>query len=417
MRVNFSKLPSWTNKVYYPWYFNTKRTNIIYGGAGSGKSFFIACRVIYLITSQIGHNFLILRKVGRTSRISTFSLILQVINMWGLSPLFHINKTDMEITCLNGNQIRFGGLDDVEKIKSITFPNGPLTDIWVEEASETTKEDVMQLDLRLRGRAKVPFQLTLSFNPISALHWIKERYFDNPQDPARFAALKTTYLDNRFLDEDYRATLEDLKNIDRTFYQVYALGEWGVLGNLVFTNWIAKECPYKPEDFDQILAGQDFGFNHKNAIELIGLKDGALYSFDEMWISQMTNTEIIARNDEHGPLEKRQLCTADSAEPDRIKEWKTAGYNVRPAKKGKNSVKYGIDFLKGREWYIDPKKCPGLHSEVQIFKWREDNDGNVLDEPVNFKDDGIAATRYGVEHLWHKSGKPQKPLDRARLRI
>ena len=416
MRVDFSHLPRWTNKVYYPFYFNTKRTLIIYGGAGSGKSFFIACKVVYLTVSKKGHNFLILRKVGRTSRISTFPMILQVINMWRLQALFHINKTDMEITCLNGNQIRFGGLDDVEKIKSTTFPEGPLTDIWVEEASESTREDVTQLDLRLRGRAKVPFQLTLSFNPISALHWIKARYFDIPQDPARFESLKTTYLDNRFLDADYRAILEDLKNIDRTFYMVYALGEWGVLGNLVFTNWKSQVCPYKPGDFDQILSGQDFGFNHKNAIEMIGLKDGKMYSFDELYVSQMTTPEIIARNEETKTLDKLQQCTADSAEPDRIKEWKDAGYRMKAAHKGAKSVKYGIDFLKAREWYVDPDRCPGLLSELQVFKWREDNDGNLLDEPVNFKDDAIAAVRYGVEHLWHKS-KNSKPIDRARLRI
>ncbi len=417
MKVDFSRLPQWINRAFYPLLWDRKRVNVVYGGAGSGKSFFLAERLIYRMVAEPGHNYMVCRKVGRMNRISTFSQILQIINLWGLRDIFVINKTDMEITCKNGNQIRFGGLDDVEKIKSVTFPSGPLTDIWIEEASEITEEDYNQLSLRLRGRAKVPFQITLSFNPISALHWIKQRFFDTKQDPARLTISKTTYLNNRFLDADYRAELEGLKEIDRTFYQVYALGEWGIIGSLVFGNWEAKPCPYTPEDFDQILAGQDFGFNHKNAIELIGIKDGNLYSFDELWISQMTNTEIIQRVDEQGPLDKHQLCTADSAEPDRIKEWNKAGYRMRGARKGKHSVKYGIDFLKGRKWFVDPNKCPGLLSELQVYKWREDKDGNLLDEPVDFKDDAIAACRYAVEHLWHKGKSSTKPIDRARLRI
>ena len=120
---------------------------------------------------------------------------------------------------------------------------------------------------------------------------------------------------------------------------------------------------------------------------------------------------------DRGPLNKGQLCTADSAEPDRIKEWRKAGFRVRGAKKGKHSVRYGIDFLRGRKWFIDPDRCPGLLAELQSYKWAEDKEGNLLDEPVNFKDDAIAACRYAVEHLWHKGEQPTKPLDRARLRI
>ena len=417
MRVDFSNLPRWTNRAFYPLYRDRRRVNVIYGGAGSGKSFFLSERVVYRTVAKLGHNYLVLRKTGRTSRISTFSQILQVINLWGLGSIFVVNKTDMEIRCRNGNTIRFAGLDDVEKIKSTTFPNGPLTDIWVEEANEITEDDYTQLTLRLRGKARVPFQITLSFNPISALHWIKARLFDTPQDPEHCTILKTTYKDNRFIDDAYRAELEALKDVDRTFYQVYALGQWGVLGGLVFDNWEARKCPYTPDQFDTIVAGQDFGFNHKNAIELIGIKDGNLYSFNELWISQMTNTEVIERVTSSGLLAKTQICTADSAEPDRIKEWRKAGYYMRPAKKGKHSVKYGIDFLKSKKWYVDPEMCPGLLAELQTYKWAEDPDGNLLDEPVSFRDDAIAACRYAVEHLWHKGSKTSANFNRARLKI
>jgi phage terminase large subunit len=300
----------------------------------------------------------------------------------------------------NGNQIKFVGLDDIEKIKSITFDNGPLTDILIEEATEITEQDFNQLNLRLRGIARVPFQMTLLFNPISDTHWMKKRFFDNPGPKKdKITIHESTYLDNRFLDDAYRDELEALKYEDKVYYDIYALGKWGMIGNLIFRNVKFEPCPYEFKDFDKVYAGQDFGFNHYNAIELIGMKDGIKYSFDELYLRHMSNDEIIQENKKQGVLLPSQRCTADSAEPKSIKEWNNNGYYMRGAKKGKDSVKQQISWLNRGTWYIDPDKCPGLASEVSTYKWKEDRDGNVLDEPVAFKDDGIAACRYAIEEL------------------
>jgi phage terminase large subunit len=292
------------------------------------------------------------------------------------------------------------GLDDIEKVKSITFANGPLTDILIEEATEITERDFNQLNLRLRGSVNVPFQICLLFNPISNTHWIKRRFFDNPGEKKEKTTIhESTHLDNRFLDSGYREELEALKYEDRVYYEIYARGRWADIGNLVFRNVVYQECPYKPQDFEQIIAGQDFGFNHYNAIELIGLKDGNKYSFKELYVRHMTNDEVMAENEKKGVLEKRQRCVADSAEPKSIREWQQAGYNIDGAKKGADSVKEQISLLNRGAWYIDPAACPGLVSEISSYKWKEDRDGNPLDEPVKFKDDAIAACRYAVEDL------------------
>jgi phage terminase large subunit len=303
-------------------------------------------------------------------------------------PLFKVNKSDMEITCRNGNQIIFTGLDDVEKLKSIAG----ITDIWVEEASEITQEDFTQLDLRLRGKSAYPMQITLSFNPISALSWIKSFFFDKPKDNS--ARFKTTYKDNDFLDEEYKNVIEDLKNQDPTYYQIYALGEWGVLGNLVFTNYAFEDIPYKEEDFDAIYQGLDFGFNHPSAFIKVGFKDDELYVYDELYEKGLTNAELI---DEVAKIaHKKKQIIADSAEPARIKEFRQHGLNVQASVKGKGSVKDGIDWLKRKKIHIS-KQCPNLLAEMQQYSYKEDKDGNVQDEPVEFKDDAIAALRYAIE--------------------
>lgn len=217
-----------------------KRYIVLYGGAGSGKSVFAAQRFLVRMMSVIPCNLLVVRAVAATHRDSTYALFKQLVASWGLKRLFRFEDSAMRMRCLkSGNAAVFKGLDDVEKLKSITFESGGLTDIWIEEASEITEADFNQLDLRLRNR-KGNSQLTLSFNPVSALHWLKRRFFDTP--PPNAAVLKTTYRDNRFLKEDYKALLEGYRETDPYYYSVYCLGRWGVLGNTIFDARKISDC-------------------------------------------------------------------------------------------------------------------------------------------------------------------------------
>lgn len=79
-------------------------------------------------------NVLVVRAVGNTNRDSTFALFKQIISKWGVTQLFKINESDMRITCTNGNSVIFKGLDDVDKLKSVTFAKGELTDVWINKS-------------------------------------------------------------------------------------------------------------------------------------------------------------------------------------------------------------------------------------------------------------------------------------------
>ena len=234
-KIDFSRLPEIVNKVYYPLFWDDNRYLVLYGSAGSGKSVFATQKILKRVIEEKGHKFLVVRKVGKTLRESVFAEFKNTIATWGLTQLFKVNKTDMTITCLNGNQIIFAGLDDVEKLKSISG----ITGIWVEEASEIDQADLQQLDLRLRGKTNHYKQIIISFNPVSILHWLKTFFFDNQPDSCR--TLKTTYKDNRFLDQEYIKVLLALKDVDPYYYTVYALGEWGVIGKTIFPAQIVSE--------------------------------------------------------------------------------------------------------------------------------------------------------------------------------
>ena len=234
---------------------NGHRYIVLYGGAGSGKSVFAVQRYLYRLLMLPLCNVLVVRAVAATNRDSTFALFQQVISKWGLSELFSCKEGDMRISCANGNSVIFKGLDDTEKLKSVTFPKGELTDIWVEEASEIQEEDFNQLDVRLRGKGTHK-QIVLTFNPVSVLHWLKLRFFDR-QDP-RAVCLKSTYKDNAFLDDDYKATLEGYKDTDPYYYSVYCLGEWGVLGQTIFD---AQKVSQRLQEIQAPIAQGEFVFS------------------------------------------------------------------------------------------------------------------------------------------------------------
>ena len=224
INVNISKKVF--NDKYLPYLDNEDRYLLFFGGGSSGKSYFIVERYIYKILKN-KMNLLVVRQTGATNRNSTFALFKQVIKAWNLSSLFEI--TDLRIRCKNGNEIIFSGLDDVEKLKSITFENGELTDIWVEEATETQEADINQLKVRLRG-GNSKKQMVLSFNPIDINHWIKRHFIDSKLA----TVVHSTYKDNKFLTKEDIETLEAFKEIDEYYYNVYCLGQWGVLGKTVF---------------------------------------------------------------------------------------------------------------------------------------------------------------------------------------
>jgi phage terminase large subunit len=204
-----------------------QRTQIFFGGSSSGKSVFLAQRTVIDVCQ--GRNYLICRNVAATLKKSSFNEIVKAIRRFKLTEIFNINKSDLVITCMTNNkQILFAGLDDPEKIKSITPIHGVITDIWVEESTETEYKAVKQLYKRLRGKSKHKKRMILSFNPILQTHWIYTEYFknwnddDNLYEDDELLIMHSTYKDNKFLTEDDIKALED--ETDEYFYQVYTLG-------------------------------------------------------------------------------------------------------------------------------------------------------------------------------------------------
>lgn len=389
-----------------------KRYIVEKGSAGSGKSVDAAQELILRLTQVKGRNLVAMRKSDITNRDSTFAELTGAIyRMFGdkAEQYWKINSSPLQLTCKhNGNKIIFRGMNDDkqrEKLKSITFQKGKLTDVWLEEATEFTQADFEIIDDRLRGELPegLFYQIRMTFNPVNKSHWIKKQFFDYTDEDT--LTHHSTYLQNRFIDDAYRRRMERRKIVDPEGYQIYGLGEWGEIGGLILHNWEVKEVSLNLNDYDDIAIGQDFGFNHANAILLLGWKDGNIYILDEIYLFEKDTSEIIQEAIKHAiPTRKQMWC--DSAEPDRIKEWTKAGFRARGVDKGgsKGSVNAQIDWLKQRQIFVNPH-CTNTIKELQQWKWKKDEkSGEYLDAPVPIMDDAMAALRYGVEG-WRKVTK------------
>lgn len=389
-----------------------KRYIVMKGSAGSGKSVDTAQNYILRLMKDKGRNLVCVRKADVTNRDSTFAELTGAIyRMFGdkAERYWQINMSPLKLTCkANGNQIIFRGMNDDkqrEKLKSITFQKGKLTDVWCEEATELTQADLEIIDDRLRGTLPDGqfYQIRLTFNPVNRNHWIKKVFFDIPDE--NVLCHHSTYIMNRFIDDAYRKRMERRKLVDPEGYRIYGLGEWGEIGGLILHNWEVKDISQNAADYDDFANGQDFGFNHADVILPVGIKDDDIYITKELYEYEKDTNELISMALNLGIDRKKQMW-CDSAEPDRIKMWQKAGFRATGVDKGGSagSIKAQIDWLKQRKIYVHPS-CVNTIKELQQWKWKKDEKtGDYLDEPVPFQDDAMAALRYAVEG-WRKVKK------------
>jgi len=385
------------NKVYLPYLKTNTRYELFYGGAGSGKSAFVAQKLVLKHMTEKNRKTLIVRKVKSTLRNSVFPEIIYWIKFFNVEDFFTIPSgkgNSIDIEGPNGNKFIFTGLDNVEKLKSISG----ITDMWIEEATELEQKDFQQLDLRIRGQ-DANKQFILTFNPTDSNHWIKKFFFDSQMKNTTI--LRTTHLDNKFLDEESRENLEKYITIDQTWYNIYALGEWGILSDLIYNNFTMKEFDNDEKKFDKILVGIDFGYNHPSAMVKVGInkdfkKTRELFIIDNIKKSKLT-TQMFGE-ELRSKVKKKQEIIADSASPGSIEELKRLGFNVHGAKKGANSVKSGIDWLKNFKIIVHPD-CIETYNEFKTYRWKKGDDGKPLDIPVEINDDCMDALRYAIEPM------------------
>jgi phage terminase large subunit len=377
----------------------TTQVYLLMGGAGSGKSHFMAFKFIYNCLTKEYFRGLYCRKVGRTIRNSQFLLFKDIIDKYNLNKLFRILEGTMEIECIvNGNKLIAAGIDNVEKIKSITDVNA----IWLEEASEFLATDYEQLILRMRKQGVVN-QIYLTFNPVPC--WLLDYFYINGEGIVdadlkakgninySYKLVHTTYKDNYFLPSEYTSKLEGLAKQNRSMYRIYAEGKPSMWFNEQVFSFNQDYFTINSEfEGDIKVYGVDFGYTNPTAIVQCNIlaKEKKVYIKEILYKSKLTNSELITFMKNN--LETGRYIFCDTAEPQRIEELKRAGLLILAPKK---DIIRGLQILKEYKLYVSSDSS-NLLKEMRQYTYAKDSKGTTTELPVKLNDHLIDAMRYAV---------------------
>lgn len=403
MKIKKINLPKLVGKGYGDYWKFKGRYRVCKGSRASKKSKTTALNFIIRLMKYPQANLLVVRKVFRTLKDSTYTDLKWAINRLQVQEYWDCKESPLEMTYKpTGQKILFRGLDEPMKITSITVEVGALCWCWIEEAYEITKEsDFDMLDESIRGEMieNLFKQITLTFNPWNEKHWLKKRFFD-VEDP-EVMAKTTNYMCNEFLDEADKRLFERMKINNPKRYKVAGLGDWGISEGLIYENWEEREFDYieiSAHTGVKSTIGLDFGYTNDPTALFCGLIDEKMkeiYVFDELYKKALTNNMISEEIKNMGY--NKEKIIADSAEPKSIDELYEYGLkNVRAARKGKDSINNGIQFIQGFKIIVHPR-CVNFISEISNYTWAKDKLGNTTNKPIDDFNHLMDAMRYALE--------------------
>lgn len=395
-------LPDIVGKGYKTFWNFKGRYRVCKGSRASKKSKTTALNMIYRLMKYPQSNILVVRKVFGTLKDSCYTELKWAIHRLGVDSLFDCKLSPLEITYKpTGQKIYFRGLDDPLKITSITVDVGCLCWLWIEEAYEITSEDDFNmLDESIRGYTPEGLfkQITITFNPWNEHHWLKKRFFDVENDD--ILAMTTNYMCNEWLDEADLRLFEDMKKNNPRRYQVAGLGNWGITDGLVYENWEERffDVAAVRNNSTRAVFGLDFGYTNDPTALFCGILDipaKVIYVFDELYEKALSNETIAERIKAMGY--SKEKIRADCAEPKSIDRLYELGIrHIRAARKGKDSINNGIDYIQGFKILVHPK-CANFLTEIGNYQWDKDKNGNAINKPIDDFNHLMDAMRYALE--------------------
>ncbi|WP_422445987.1 PBSX family phage terminase large subunit [Thermoanaerobacterium sp. DL9XJH110] len=371
------------------------------GGRGSTKSSFVSIEIILGIMKDPDANAVVLRKVKETIKDSVFEQLVWAIEKLKVAEYWDIKHNPMELTYLpTGQKILFRGADKPRKIKSIKVSRGYVKYIWYEEVDEFNGMEEIRIINQSLMRGGEQFVVFYTYNPPNSVrNWVNEEVLiERPDRKVHHSTYLT--VPREWLGEQFFIEAEHLKKVNEKAYRHEYLGEVTGTGGEIFTNVIIRKITDDEiKTFDRIKRGIDWGYAIDPFVYIkvhYNKTRRRLFIFDEIYQVGLSNrkaAELIKKKDpEH------QTIIADSAEPKSIAEMKTYGIRIKGAKKGPDSVDYGIKFLQDlEEIIIDIDRCPNAAREFLNYELEKDSNGNFKAEFPDKNNHTIDAVRYALE--------------------
>jgi len=453
LKISRLNLPrSLFSDVFIKYIFTVKKSiEILFGGAGGGKTVHSAFKDIKRVRE--GQNLLVIKQVYGHIKDSYFSDLKTAITAMGIDSEFEIRTSPLKITHKNGCVILFRGLDKVDKLKGVRAPNGEINHITIEEITDTEEDGINQLQFRSRGggsrldksevdyikdkiedvdsvdtllsqkfkddifealgfRSREDFieankTMAILFNPIYKEHWVYERFFTDKDGRDIFQIEDkeyeddTTYImhsnhwDNQFLTVDDHRKYESFKFINEYYYNVYCMGNWGVLGDVVFSNWRVADLSQVKAGVRKRYFGMDYGWSPDPfacvSCAIVGRK---IYVMHEVGGHKAHTRDIC---ESIRPLVQDHAVICDNSENRATSELVEFGIDARKVIKRRGTVNssnlYCIQWFRFFEIVIDPS-CVEFIKEIKTYQWDKDSNGKTIAKPKDGDDHYIQAMFY-----------------------
>lgn len=354
---------------------SSRRICILQGGTRSGKSYSALQWILVKALSESNIVISIVRKSFPSMRVSImrdWQTILKELGIWSdeqWSATEHIYTFD------NGSMVEFMSIDSSEKRK------GSARDyLFVDECNELSREDWFQLFIRTRKKSIIAYNPSFGTN-----HYIFNEIQTHPESDLFIS----TFKDNPYLEQQLVEEIERLKEINPEYYKIYGLGLPGNNVGTIFSINLVEEVP---ENAEFVAFGLDYGFTvDPTALVAIWKRDKDIFIDELVYQKGMVTSDIANRLRE---LEVgREEIWADSAEPRLNEELYRLGFNVKPVRKGKDSIRLGIDLMMQYRLIVT-KRSSNIVKEFGEYVWMVDKNGNFENIPVDYSNHAIDAIRY-----------------------
>jgi phage terminase large subunit len=287
------------------------------------------------------------------------------------SHIYHVGNSILEFFSADDNNKVRGGKRDI---------------LFLNEGNLLPFERYRQLAIRTARTA------IIDYNPVGNF-WAHDNLIGKPGTVFK----RTTYRDNPTTPAKVIREIEAYRETDPQFYRIYGKGLTGQIKGLIFPN--VRRVPHFPDDVKNFAYGLDFGYSEGvTALIQAGLFKGEVYGDELIYEAGLDNLDLRDRFKELR-IDKKIPIWADAAAPSNIAELRKFGYNVKAARKGPDSIKFGISLLKRRKLNLTFRSV-NWWKEATNYKWAEDKDGNPTGRPVDvFNHAWDAARYYGIESL------------------
>ena len=374
----------------YEYISDDTRHLMVMGSAGSGKTIFACTKVILYALKYANARIGVFRQTLPSLRETAWREIVELLDKYKIE--YKENKSNGLVTLSNGSTISFTPVDDEKKLRSLN-----LDFVYIEQGEEITEEAFIELDLRIRNEVSKKYggQMLIVVQPSNKTHWLYRLFYQEKVNDEDYKKVHFSYLDNPYLPDEQRKVYEGLRETNYERYLTHTLGEWISSSKQIFTNnW---EVGFDRSYFNYYVDGIDWGWNSPACFLLCGVYDEEFYIIDEVYRTEMTNSEFLQRINDL--LSKHELSFknidavyCDSADPEKIEVFNRNGLNCYPSVK---NVKAKIDTTRETKIHIAPS-CVNLIREMPQYEWKRNKDGEILDEPVKKNDHSVDALCYAV---------------------